>query len=429
MLKRIIYIFILFISIKTVAQRTTSSPYSFFGIGQEYRAQTVEQSTMGGIGVAFSDSYHLNYLNPASNANLRLTTYTFGVALNQLTVKNGATSQSDKSISLSYFNLGFPIGDKAGFIFGIQPNTSIGYSLINSITNTSGDVIEATRFYGEGGTNRIYGSYGMHIFKNLTLGVEADYIFGKTENSVTNQRVGVYLAAKNNETTIVRGGGVKIGMQYKKALQNNKLVMSFGAVVSLQQSLKTTGSEYLYSVLLGSGGEESPRDTISSTAIKGNIELPVKTSLGFGLGKPDIWYAGVNYEYQDAFNVQGALLNTSSTYKYGSSNRFSLGGFYLPKINSISSYWDRVTYRAGFRFENTGLLVNGTNTAGNFTKVKDFGISFGLGLPMQDLSNINLGVEYGQKGSTANNLIKENYFNFRLSLSLNAKWFHKRRID
>ena len=77
--------------------------------------------------------------------------------------------------------------------------------------------------------------------------------------------------------------------------------------------------------------------------------------------------------------------------------------------------------------------MNGTTTPGNFTEIKDFGISFGLGLPLRSLSNLNLGVEYGRKGSTINNLIQENYFNFKLSLSLSAigqqAWFIKKRID
>ncbi|WCC44500.1 hypothetical protein PJW08_12565 [Tenacibaculum finnmarkense] len=80
------------------------------------------------------------------------------------------------------------------------------------------------------------------------------------------------------------------------------------------------------------------------------------------------------------------------------------------------------------RFEDTGLLIQ---TGTDFTEIKDFGINVGLGLPLpRQLSNVNIGLEYGQKGTVSNNLIKEKYFNVRLSLSLNStKWFHKRKID
>ena len=90
-----------------------------------------------------------------------------------------------------------------------------------------------------------------------------------------------------------------------------------------------------------------------------------------------------------------------------------------------------MTYRAGLRFEKTGLLLDGTGLGADFTPIDDFGISFGLGLPLGNrYSSLNMGFEYGQKGTTSNNLLQENYFNFRLSLSLtDINWFIKRKID
>ncbi|GGG96885.1 membrane protein [Polaribacter pacificus] len=428
MSKKILYIFLLFISIKAVGQRTTSSPYSFFGIGQEYRSQTVEQASMGGVGLAFGNTYQLNLMNPAANADLLYSTFSFGAAFNQLSISDATSSQNSQSFSLSYFNLGFPVGNNAGFNFGIQPNTNMGYSLINFELDGTGEATSATRFYGLGGTSRIYGSFGMYVLKGLSLGLEAGYTFGKIENSVLNQRADVFLATNNREVTNITGAGVKLGLMYRKALDNN-LILNFGATVKLDQNLSTKGEGHLYSLYLEPDGSESPRDTISSTVINGTIKSPVKTGIGFGLGKNNKWYVGVDYETQAAFDVQGALLGSSSNYKYGNSNRFSIGGFYTPKENSITNYWDRVTYRAGLRVEDTGLLVNGGTTTTDFTAIKDFGISFGLGLPLKGLSNVNVGFEYGQKGTTVNGLLKENYFNFRLSLSLNDKWFQKSKID
>ena len=79
------------------------------------------------------------------------------------------------------------------------------------------------------------------------------------------------------------------------------------------------------------------------------------------------------------------------------------------------------TVAAGFRYENTGLVINNTS-------INDYGMNFGLGLPV-GLSRINLGVEFGKKGTTSNNLIEENYFNLSVGLSLNDIWFKKRKID
>jgi hypothetical protein len=427
MLKRIFYIFLLFISITVTAQRTNSSPYSFFGIGQQYSSQTVEQASMGGIGIAFNDMYHLNFLNPASNAALRLATYSIGVNANDLTIKDFSGSQKSTSSTLSYINIGFPVGKNAGVSFGLKPNTSVGYSLLNAVNDINGNAIEATRFYGSGGTNKIYGAYGISISNSFKVGLEAEYVFGKTENNILSQRLNTQFGTKNNEVTTIRGTGIKLGVQYQKELKN-KLKLNLGASFKLENSLTTTGNENLYSLAIASSTLEIPKDTLYSASVNGKIVNPMKTGLGVGLGKDNKWYVGLNYEFQDALNLQGSIL-TSSSYKYNNSSKVAIGGFYLPKDNSISSYWQRVIYRAGFRYENTGLMINGTGTIGDFTEITDFGISFGLGLPLKDLSNLNLGVEYGQKGSTANNLIQENYFNFKLSLSLNDIWFRKKRID
>ncbi len=63
--------------------------------------RTVEQSSMGGIGVAFSHYKYLNFTNPAAYADLRYTTYVFGLLNNDLTLKDADTKQNSTSTSLS----------------------------------------------------------------------------------------------------------------------------------------------------------------------------------------------------------------------------------------------------------------------------------------------------------------------------------------
>ncbi|MDP5105231.1 MAG: hypothetical protein NWQ31_03580 [Polaribacter sp.] len=428
MIRKILVAFLLLTSVTFLAQRTNSSPYSYFGIGEEFSTTTVEQSSMGGIGVAFNHYKYLNFTNPAAYADLRYTTYSFGILNNDLSIKSATTNQNVNSTSLSYFALGFPIGNNAGFSFGLQPVSSVGYSLSNSLTDTDGEISEVSLFSGNGGVNRIYSSFGIRVIKGLSVGFEADYRFGNIDNSIINQRANVSLATKYQEVTEIEGFSVKFGTQYQKQLEN-KLILNVGATFKLGNDLKVTGDDYLYSLTYGATGVESPRDTVSTSVIDGKFNIPYKSVIGVGVGEYDKWYAGVEYENQEAIGRSSLLASSNGAYQYGSSNRISLGGFYLPKINSISSYWNRVTYRAGVRFEKTGLLVDGSGNNTNFTPIDDFGISFGLGLPLQRLSTVNMGFEFGKKGTIKNNLIQENYFNFRLSLSLTDTWFIKRKID
>ena len=429
MIKKIIFFLTVVITAQSFSQRSTSSPYSYFGVGEEFGTRTVEQISMGSIGAAYSSNRYLNFVNPASLSELRYATYVFGVLNNDLTIKDATTSQSSNSTNLSYFSFAFPITKKMAVVFGMQPTSSVGYSLINTITNDDGDAIEITQFSGSGDVNRIYGGFGFKLFKGFSVGIETDFLFGNIQNNVLNLREGNSLASKNVEDSNVRGASVKIGAQYKTTITKD-LNLHMGASFKLSNNLKSTGTENLYSLEIDASGFEAPSDTIFSGPLNANLERPRETILGLGLGKTNKWYAALNYKMQDAIIATGYFDNSAQSFQYGDSNRLSAGGYFIQKINSITSYWQRVTYRAGVKLEKLGLLVNGTSDSNSFTSIDDFGISFGLGLPLGNrLSNLNVGFEYGKKGTTSNGLLEENYFNFRLSLSLNDVWFKQRKID
>ena len=66
----------------------------------------------------------------------------------------------------------------------------------------------------------------------------------------------------------------------------------------------------------------------------------------------------------------------------------------------------------------------------NGSAIDEFGISFGLGLPVgQFFSNANIGIEIGQRGTIDNNLIEEDFVNIQIGLSLNDRWFVKRKYN
>ncbi len=403
------------------AQRNNISPYSFFGIGEESAQKTVEEISMGQIGVAFNSTYKLTFSNPASLASLRFTTYTLAVENKALTIDDGTNSESASAASISYMAMGIPIGTKAGLLFGIQPNTTVGYSLLEEFKDD--DTITALNlFTGEGGTNRVFLGFGYKINTNLNIGLEADYVFGSIENNLLNRRNGVQLATMHRTDSELSGVTAKGGVQYETKV-NNKLNLKVGGVLHFSNKISNKGKEYLFSLLNTGGGIVIPRDTIVNKSFESTIKTPLRTILSAGLGEENKWYAGIEYSFQNAIKFNDNILNQNTITSYEKSNRISLGGFYTPKFNSITSYWQRITYRAGLNLKQTGLIVNNTT-------INDFGISFGVGLPIgQQLSNVNLGFELGKRGEINNELIKENYINFRLSLTLNDRWFKKRKLD
>jgi hypothetical protein len=212
----------------------------------------------------------------------------------------------------------------------------------------------------------------------------------------------------------------EFGAQYNKDIGRN-LTLGLGAVYMPQQLIKATET-YLARTYFGDATSVGLfKDTINSRIEnQGNLTLPQKIGFGVMLRKGNNWMIGADYEWQNwskykAFGVTDSLQN---------SMRFSLGGEYKPKrTGGVGSYFENVTYRLGVRYNQTYLNLRNT-------KINEFGISFGLGLPLpRSYSSINLAVEIGKRGTTAFNLLQENYIRFTLGVSIKETWFIKRKYN
>lgn len=152
------------------------------------------------------------------------------------------------------------------------------------------------------------------------------------------------------------------------------------------------------------------------------MTLPSEVKFGFGIGESKKWLVGA----QIISASQGDLVNTyneSPRVSYENAMKYSIGGYFIPNYNSFTSYTKRIVYRAGLKYEQTGLVMDSES-------IKDRGVSVGFGLPVTgSFSNVNLGFEFGKRGTTSGSLIEENYAKISIGLSLNDKWFVKRKFD
>lgn len=415
--------------ISTQSQVTNQSPYSVFGIGENNQQISVASAGMGGISVALNSTYELNFANPALLNNIQYTLFDIGVKTQFLTLKEAYQSQNSASTSLSYLNAGFPITKNLGFMIGLQPNSSVGYNITQEIYNIDNNIVEANIFNGNGGTNRFFMGAGYQVYKGFSVGAETEFLFGNIETNIINQRAETQHYTRYKKQIKLNGIGFKLGATYQKEVKKG-LELKIESSVKLANDISTTSSEYFYSFLYGSGGIEIPQDTLlSNESLSGKIKRPLSLHTGIGIGKPEIWYAGIEYNTQNAWSFDAISMNNSKI-KYTNRSQLALGGYYLPKRNSISSYWERVIYRAGARFETPGIALDVDGGAISFIDIKDFGISFGLGLPIgNQLTRLNISAEYGKRGEKTNNLIQENYVNLRLGFNLAEKWFQKNKIN
>ncbi len=421
MSKKIFAVIAIFCGMMGIAQKNNSSPYSYFGIGDPLTLKSVEEMSMGRIGVSNDSPFQLSLTNPASYGSLLYTTYVFSGGNKMTNFEDGNDTQTSSHAGFTYLALGIPLGENQGMAFGLQLNTSVGYSLLSYSLDEEENIIQVDEFEGSGGTNRVFLGYGYKFPFGLSLGAETAYIFGSLDNSIRNRRLGIQLATKYRVDSWVDGFEFKTGAQYTAPLAN-ELKLKLGVSAVLGTDLTEDSDEVLYSINNTPSNNEIIIDTLYTNNYRSTITFPLKTVLGGGVGKENVWFAGIEYEWMDAISLEGDFYDQQTTYQYTESSRLSLGGSFIPNFNAISNYWQRIEYRAGFSYKKLGLTI--TDTALN-----DYGITFGVGLPVGfQLSRVNLGFELGTRGENKDNLVKENYFNFRLSLSLSDKWFRKREL-
>ncbi|CAN5309084.1 membrane protein [soil metagenome] len=416
MIKRFSIIVALLFTVITAAQEGTSSPYSYYGIGLTKFKGTVENQSMGGL-LLYSDSIHVNLRNPAGYGKLKLTTYTVGGSHQRTSLSTSNDSENNSTTSLDYLAIGIPTG-KLNFGLGLIPYSAVGYRIENINENT------ANRFTGRGGLNKVFLTTAYAFTEDLSVGVDVNYNFGNIQNNFTVYEGGVQFGTRQINRTDFSGFNLNFGVDYRTRL-NSGLNLHTAATYSpeMQISAERMRSTVPVSFILGRDVIPQGHTANTSNFPEEQMNLPAQFTLGSGIGRPNKWFMGAEYT-----NIQAAdyRLNSGATnldFRYENASQYRVGGFYVPQYNSLTSYFNRVVYRAGLRYEESGLYLN--NEA-----INEFGITFGIGLPAgNNFSNANIGLEYGQRGTTNSGLIKENFFKLSLSLSLSERWFLRTRFD
>jgi hypothetical protein len=459
------------------AQPSINSPYSRYGLGDLQNSSFTHNIALGGIYNALQNDttapFYINQSNPASHASTRLTVFDFGIKNNTMKLETADNKFTSNRTALAYMALAFPVAKWWGTSIGLLPYSNVGYKIYDKKEqDTIGTVNYA--YEGQGGINQAYWGNGIRpfvslpgkfsgsnrykrlkalpdsiggkkvrrterrrtAFSNLYLGVNFSYLFGdmtyfSRDSFPTSAN---YQNIKLSKNTRVSDIYSSFGIQYRQSLRKGWSV-TLGATGSLNTNIDVRNSIFAANYK-NAFGVEVLKDTIIDTIEKSTIKIPMMFGGGIVLKKGDKWLFGFDYSIQDwsqfnSFEQQGLLRN---------SQKMAAGIQFCPNKSAGSKepYFKKIFYRVGFRYTNTYLELN--NTA-----LKDYAVTFGVGLPLRKMkiigtteldaeqkyhqSSMNIGVELGQRGTTENQLIRYSYINAFISLSLNDKWFIKRKYD
>jgi len=398
----------------------TSSPYSRYGLGDLQPYSFGRTAAMGGASLASRYALQINNANPASyTATDSLNfLFEFGLQGDFARYTSEISKMKTSDINFNYFSMSFRINRWMATSIGLTPYSNVGYQIeVNEDIENSGAA--RTIYYGTGTISDAYWGLAIQPIKNVSVGMNLNYRFGKiSRNSeLTFEYSDFYLLQRYSQLRI-SDFGLEFGTQVIFPMKKDKQFVLAGVFES-KPTYTAFESDIVQKNIYYSGVGD--QDTLEvKEEQKGKIVFP--TTIGFGLSysKKNVYEFNVDFYHQGWANA--TIMGEKSEF-LTDLNRFAFGAEWIPEKFSIRNAWKRVAYRAGLKYEQTYHSLNGH-------QINDFGISFGLGIPIyRSNSTINISAEIGKRGTTKYNLVRENYAKVNLSANLHDLWFMSHKID
>lgn len=418
-----LFILLIATSFLSFAQNSNkeNSPYSRFGIGEFRNGLNPQLRGMGSISTAYASEFSINTDNPASYASLRLTTYDISGEGSVKKILAGNQHYSTGMATLSQLSIGVPVSKHAAFLIGLRPFTRT-YYMMSDTTDLPG-IGRALRTYsGDGSTNYIFlGLAGK--FKNFSAGINAGYLFGTIRRSSVLSKLYDTISVFNADfSTYDRIGGLywKAGVMYEGKV-NKKMDFRAGATLALNQQLNSWLDVYELSWRY-SGSSQIFDTAVSVQGQKNKTTLPLSYSIGIQLVDSEKkWSAGLDFfmqQWQQYRNHHGQPDSLTQQ-----AWRLAAGAEYVPNNRNMYQYLNRITYRIGAYYGHDYVVIRNTS-------ITYYALTAGLGLPFRrSMDRINLAMEIGRRGTQEKGLIQENFYKLSVGITLNDKWFVKRRYD
>ena len=410
----------LLVGINVFGQSDLSSPYSRFGLGD---ISTGSPNTilkgMGGVSNAMSGRTLLNPNNPASYASLDTLSFVFdaGFYIKTANYSTNKLTEKGSNASFDYASVGMSLSRWWKIGLGIMPYSNREYNVITDHYDLG---FYNVAFQGEGGISKVFFANGFKITKDLSVGVTASYIFGTLIDNTTIYFPDstYYLNGRRSIDMRISDFKFDYGLMYKLPISSCDVTLGFtytqGSDIASKRDL------FIRNMFKGYGNlAENPIDTLQYIEDEiVNISLPHGFGGGVSVGKKG-WLVGADFNWAGwkGFEMNGVNDSLQNSWNV------AIGGSFKPESTSISKYYKKITYRAGFHFDQTYYNVYGQS-------INKYGVTLGVGLPVpRSLTSFNVAVEFGSMGTTKNNLVKETYFNISISMSIYDRWFMKKKYQ
>jgi hypothetical protein len=393
---------------------------------------------MGDIVTGYSSSFHINHANPASYADIGLTTFEVGVNADAISIKTRDSIYNALNGSVSHVAIGIPlIRGKWGMSFGLLPYSFVNYNFTNTTVDTN------QVYTGKGSLYQVYLGTAYKI-KDFSIGINAGYLFGSVDYSrgySFPDSINAY-NVQNLSTTRVYGFIYNVGLQYrkrimKKTTQNilkSDVFFTIGAQGSTDVNVSTRVSSN-WQRYYNSASPVTVDTPLSYADRIGKITIPYNFSTGISVGNESWWLVGVDFKYTgwSKFVNDESALPTGPNWSLGDSWRASVGAGIVPNFESRNVF-GRIQYKIGGYYAQNELEYHATEGAAG-THLSEYGGTFGVSVPIltnalyREAAHFHFSMDVGAKTPGVPGLISEATYRFNFGFTLCNVWFIKRKFD
>lgn len=370
---------------------------------------------MASTGIAYRNNRYIITNNPAALSALDNQFFAAEIGINgqYIDYSGNAVSQTNhqsSDITFKRFAVATKIFNHWGSSVGLVPYSEENYEYSGTTPiGYSGGVIP-TYSQGYGGINKIYWANGYEFLHHFSIGITASYLFGSINNKniILGQGSSIYLSKNNN--TFFDNFYLDYGLQYFASI-NSHWDISLGATFANQTNLYTETNVNVINL---------DSNVLRNKITVGTYNIPTSYGFGFSVTKDKKFTVVGDYKFQN----WSSLRTTTGDFFYKNSQRASIGLEISKKKVAYNTLYETGFFQAGFYYNKTYLIVNGT-------PINDIGGSIGVGMNSKRTPlSLLVVLQYGIKGTTTNNLLRENYVNMSFIFSMRDFWYtHGRKFD
>jgi hypothetical protein len=250
---------------------------------------------------------------------------------------------------------------------------------------------------------------------SLYIGAKLNYYFGVVSQTITQKLTSTSLS--NSEvvrTTSFHGIGMSAGTTWA----------GLGKILGLPETHSLNIAAVFANTTWLSVRDERVQNYSTSiatvtpydTTLAPTSKIPLPWSVAAGVAySTDRILVTADYHYQQWSEVP---VNDFNLTPLRNSQRIGGGLELMAKRDPLAPFSERIAYRIGAYYDASYLVLNGV-------PINETGVTGGIGFPVWGESRINLGAQYGWRGTTENQLQKDRILRISASMNISEFWFNR----